>query len=77
MVALHLRKRITFLSNTINSLVSTRRVKNVNLVQINFGDLIRVVPGQNNQRNPTLITNFQNKHTTAGIHRQEIISMHH
>ena len=39
--------------------------------------LIRPVPGQNNQHNPILIINFQNKCTTAGVRRQGIICVHH
>ena len=39
--------------------------------------LIRAVSEQNNQHNPTLITNFQNKNATAGVHRQGIICVHH
>ena len=50
-------KRITFFSNAINSLVATTSVNNVNLIPIKFRDLIRLAPGQNNQRNPTLFTN--------------------
>ena len=37
----------------------------------------RTESGQNNRQDPTLNANVQNKHATAGVHHQGIISAYH